>query len=368
MVTQHRGVSKPRSRSSKPRVVLNGGKNVCAICFNPKKHKAWCEKRTRLIQTHVEITPHSEASNISTSTRDIESNEIDPTIESYLRDVWERQKNTLPPLSNFTKDGELDRSKWPTWKFSTPDPYMDSLKKPTHLEMCIGSVDVYVWCPHTFFSHFLSNFDVKCVACGDSIHVTLNGWTKFRTLVGISTNSYLICRRYKHVNCPAALSKQQTTTTFSAINSKFFSSLPLVVQAQMDFLIKEKIAYTSDVVTYSREMQQYCSFKSASAVHHTMIKAREIKQERKYLLAMIALRNPGKICMCHYLEVSYHIVLFEASIQAHMNQQQPPEFAGYIKHRFASAYMLREMAVDRLKVQEPYMHAHMQNLKGTSNM
>jgi hypothetical protein len=40
--------------------------------------------------------------------------------------VWEKKKGTLPKLKGFNKaEGTLDRSVWPSWKFSTPDPFFE---------------------------------------------------------------------------------------------------------------------------------------------------------------------------------------------------------------------------------------------------
>jgi hypothetical protein len=213
----------------------------------------------------------------------------------FLQEYWNHFKQNLPPFNKFMKkEGVLNRDIWSTWRFSTPDPYMDEMVTPNHLALSIGSVTVYVWCPHTFFSHFLSGYQVKCVKCGGNSNVQLHGWTDFRQLTGLSDSNFLIARRYRHVNCPVALETGKSGSVFTAQEARYISTLPPVVQAQMDFIVKKKSAFKSEFITYAREMQQCCSFENASSVHRALIASIKVRLEHKYLLAVLALRSSGE--------------------------------------------------------------------------
>jgi hypothetical protein len=73
---------------------------------------------------------------------------LDPNIRTFLQEYWNHFKQNLPPFNKFMKkEGVLNRDIWSTWRFSTPDPYMDEMVTPNHLALSIGSVTVYVWCP-----------------------------------------------------------------------------------------------------------------------------------------------------------------------------------------------------------------------------
>jgi hypothetical protein len=256
--------SNRKSQSNKPRIVLPDGRNVCAICNNPKKHLfifGYQMYKKCMEVHHVTHTNDERASQIHEDNGErsvdveMEGNidesefvkgrldiEVDPDIKDYLNEHWTYYKSTLPTLNRFLKrEGALDRRIWPTWKFVTPDPYVDDMVTPKHLQLSIGSVEVHVWCPHTFFYHYLSGFIVKCVDCGGSSNVKMHGWTGFQQLTGLTRSSFIISRRYRHVNCLTALKMGRSDSFFTALDDRYMKSLPAVVQAQMGFVIHKKI-------------------------------------------------------------------------------------------------------------------------------
>lgn len=290
---------KRKSRSSRPRTILDG-RDVCDVCHNPKKHKPWCYNKwlsscqsgriaEERMDDYVEQAEGEIEENMGEEVEESTENVLEPSVETFLKEYWSHFKATLPPINKFMKkEGVLNRDVWPTWRFVTPDPYMDEMVTPNNLALRIGSLTVYVWCPHT------SGYQVKCVNCGGSSNIQLHGWSGFRQLMGLSDSCFLITRRYRHVKCPVALETGKSSSVFTALDARYMSTLPPVVQAQMDFIIKKKSAFKSEFITYAREMQQCCSFENASSVHRALIASKKVRLEHKYLLAVLALRNPGE--------------------------------------------------------------------------
>jgi hypothetical protein len=347
----------PRSKSDRPREILSNGQNVCRICKNPKKHKVYCWSKFQAELKRSESFASSEPDDqpekeldllVDIDERDTRNeNEAEEDVQQFLRKHWESQKETLPCMYGNTTRGTLDRRIWSTWKFTTPDPFVVSPTMPSAFELSLGSVDVYVWCPHIFFQQYLSNFKLQCVRCGSS-DVTLDGWSdSFRKVVGLTKCAYMICRRYKHMNCPVAATNGKSATVFNSCNNVFLESLPEIVRCQFDFLIGKRSAYKKEMCIYAREMQQCTSFKSASEVHRALITNSNMLQEKKYLLHMAEIRSPRNISS------------FLASSLC-----PPPEIISFGISKFASPPKIRKMAIEELHEQERYMNASMRSLTG----
>ena len=247
-----------KSKSSKPRKITANGKNVCALCGSATKHRPSCFKSTsKTFSVPMEANASSSDEEV-TETADqgllldeviSPDQEVDLAAQSFLRLEWERRKKTLPTLKHFKRaEWTLDRMLWPTWKFTTSDPYLQTQKFPSEIEYSLGSVDVYVFCPHTFWSHLLKDFVVRCPACGQSDGVALDGWnTTFREIVELGRNSYIISRRYRHRNCPIAASSAKNSSIFTSLNSKFICSLPELVSSQLEMIVFPRTIVSSDV-------------------------------------------------------------------------------------------------------------------------
>ena len=128
--------------------------------------------------------------------------DLETKIQEFLRREWEKAKTTLPKLSGFSgKAVALDRKMWRTWKFSTLDPFLQSSSIPSDIEYLMGSVDIYVFCPHTFWPHYMSAHVMRCPACKSSDGIAFDGWSdNIREVIDLSTKSYIISRRYRHRN------------------------------------------------------------------------------------------------------------------------------------------------------------------------
>jgi hypothetical protein len=150
----------------------------------------------------------------------------------------------------------------------------------------------------------MGNHTMKCVACQGTENVALDGWSdRFREVIDISNSYYVVSRRYRHRNCPVAVAAGKKATVFSSLNSEFFGTLPAVVQAQLNMVVYKKSIFSSDMKIYAREMQQYTSFRSASAVHKTLLDTRALRREERYLLAMKAFRDKSEKNSLKYIGI-----------------------------------------------------------------
>ena len=266
-------------------------------------------------------------------------------LQNVLKKHWEEMKSTLPSFYANIRKGNLDRKVWPSWKFNTPDPFLAGSGTPNAYELCLGSVEVYVWCPHTFWPQYLSDFVLKCVQCGSTNDVLLDGWSdSFRKVTGLTHTSYIISRRYKHMNCPVAAEKGRKATVFNSCNADFIASLPEIVQLQFELSVGKKSAYKN---VYAREMKQCTSFKSAESVHRALINSKKLLQEKRYLMHMVFLRGRGRL---------------SSFLQS--NNTPPPDLPPIENAQFATAKRLRKMAVKELQQQEKYMNMSMRKLTG----
>jgi hypothetical protein len=245
---------------------------------------------------HTEIVRRPEDDSFLLDESIVPEKQVELEIQSILRSEWERRKKTLPPIKNFRyAEGSLDRMLWPTWKFTTSDPYLQTQKFPTEIEYSLGSVDVFIFCPHTFWPHLLKNFILRCPACEKSDGLALDGWnTTFREIVDLGRNRFILSRRYRHRNCPIAIAQGKASSIFTSLNPKFISTLPEVVTSQLEMEIFPRTIVSSDLEVFAREMQQIASFRSAASLQKTLKSTQQSRAEKKYLLAMQSLRSQGK--------------------------------------------------------------------------
>jgi hypothetical protein len=82
-------------------------------------------------------------------------------------------------------------------------------------------------------------------------------------------------------------------SVFTSLHPYFLQTLPEVVSAQLDVVIYNKTMFSRDMKVYAREMQQICSFRSASNVHKALHNTKCAHMERMYLLVMQNIRGPG---------------------------------------------------------------------------
>jgi hypothetical protein len=154
-------------------------------------------------------------------------------IQNILRSEWERRKKTLPTIKNFWyAEGSLDRMLWLTWKFTTSDPHLPTQKFPTEIEYSLGSVDVYVFCPHTFWPHLLKNFIIRCPACDKSDGLALDGWNAtLREIVDLGEIDIFFLDITATEIVQSQLLKK-TSSIFTSLNPKFISALLAVVSTR----------------------------------------------------------------------------------------------------------------------------------------
>jgi hypothetical protein len=300
-----------KSKSDRPRKLNANGRNVCAICGSATKHRPTCMNLVRPSPPDTSIGHEISASRHQATDHTIESNDLildtetselesDSTVAKYIHEVWEKKKGTLPKLKGFKKvEGTLDRSVWPSWKFSTPDPFLRRVGFHKEVEFLVGCVDVYVFCPHTFWPHFMSSHTMTCPACKSTEGISFHGWNHtIRKVIDIASNRYIISRRYRHRNCKEAVRLGKTSSVFTSLHPQFLQGLPEIVSAQLDVVIYSKTMFSRDMKVYAREMQQVCSFRSAASVHKVLHNTKRAYMEKMYLLAMQEIRRPGnRFCL-----------------------------------------------------------------------
>ncbi|EQC40343.1 hypothetical protein SDRG_02244 [Saprolegnia diclina VS20] len=287
--------------------------DVCFDCGKPGRHGLICEYKLNpgkyknegrrqggnASQVHppqVEVTTNGEDAPQAQATTQADApgaipsmDKDDGFVSDFLTRSWEEREATLPSLYNLRPKEPLDRSKWPSWKYTLPDVSLNFGSLPDPDALLFGGCDVHVWCPFTFYSHLIDVGKLSCPACG-SHDITSDGWSKsFLPIVSLGGQWPLLrVRRLRHLGCNKA-AKNADSTSFSSLDETLVASwYPAAVLSLLPFRMDGKRYVSLDATTYAREMQQIASYDAASDVLG-VVRDMWLQRRQKALLELVAM-------------------------------------------------------------------------------
>ncbi|EQC34449.1 hypothetical protein SDRG_08217 [Saprolegnia diclina VS20] len=263
-----------------PRLTTPEGVNVCLFCRNPKRHKPFCPQQPRpqrqsiyaespprarpapwepalaphdpfnVVDVRPPRRPRASANDELASTDGVTDDMASPappmavaaitpettlpettvalappalslqqraTASSFVARIWAEREATLPRLYCLRPRGGLDHLRWPSWKYTMPDPLLIHPTRSSDPDVSqFGGTDVLVWCPFTFFPHIIDLTTLSCPACGATGCISSDGWSKdFASVIANDGQRALLrSRRLRHIKCPRA----KTDTCFSSLD------------------------------------------------------------------------------------------------------------------------------------------------------
>ncbi|OQR88128.1 hypothetical protein THRCLA_10409, partial [Thraustotheca clavata] len=278
------------------RILGENGRHICAQCGRPGRHKRDCvfnpERDIRSssprkdTNTPANSTPPEpivlEVDDHSDDDQSYDEPLIDsfvncavasgPVESPFLSKMWKECQTTLPKVQGLQIEQSLDRSKWPSWKYTLPDPLLSSSPSLDEGQFTYGGHDIFIWCPFTFFPHAIDISTLKCIACGGT-GVVADGWTRgFHPILSLNgRKSYVKCRRLRHPKCPKAESTGASGMKFSSFHKTLLTQWysPHLL-ATLPFRLLGKRFVSLDLLTFCNEMHGKMSSEELVQLLETM--------------------------------------------------------------------------------------------------